>query len=957
MNGTNLIEQPRKGMVNLQGILFWTWNIIFLALMIFGFIPEEFPQLIRSIQFGTTPAVYLVFALVLVLIPLAAFLLGIFVLRKSPSRLFALGYVLEWPLLLILMFRFFLIREGNPAITILLIWLAVALAVFLWHLIDRRLDERPQGWKYLRLAGLSLLFAGTIYAAVWLAFYVPPIAVFIYQMVRSVVEAVIDFFRHPNGINSLEALRLLLISTLGFLLLLFSGSLILVMPVAAPVLAGRAWLHSLRSAFEKGKRWITWAVCLIPLAGVVLLLALSMRQPQLEAFALLENPPATLEQAQDLLQKQDAIRSGLVNAYLAPYRYISAIGEVRHVSDLYHYNLKMDLDTSLKFEQAYEYVILPLLYVPVHPTQYFSQDNTIFNTESDEAATLYQRFFDHPIVKGERAEIVAAVRSNPDGNQAEVAWQSVDNREVFLTRQEVNVEEHSDWANVEIHEVYQNRTATRKEVVYYFNLPESAVVTGLWLGSKPDRSQAFAYQVAPRGAAQAVYRNEIRMNRDPAIVEQIGPRQYRLRAFPVEPHPRVAISDPPQLGPELHLWLTYRVMAQENAWPLPQLAEKFNVFWDDSSTRLINNQPLPANTTGWLPLTVPASQPVVPAVHRMDFPGGQTVIARPVTSDGTFPSMDGLRLAVVLDRSYSMKEHAAEIQTVLSNLKTTANPGGQTDIFLTSSPYRGESASETTLASFRPDHVVYFGGQNAAELLAQFEQLQSGRNYDAILILTDASGYELGQSDMQITIPDAPVWIVHLGGGLPLGYDDTTQQAVQASGGGIAGSLEEALTRLYAARSGAGVLDIVDGYEWQTLPTSQTGLLPASMEVSQSEDEGFAALAARRVILAEMVKHQGSLDELPILDQLHQLAIQNSIVTPYSSMLVLVDPRQQTLLDKLEDQADRFQREVENIGNTSRVNPNFVTGVPEPQEWLLIVLAVLALGFAYRKRMVQKNTV
>ena len=86
MNGTNLIEQPRKGMANLQGILFWTWNIIFLALMIFGFIPEEFPQLIRSIQFGTTPAVYLVFALVLVLIPLAAFLLGIFVLRKSPSR-------------------------------------------------------------------------------------------------------------------------------------------------------------------------------------------------------------------------------------------------------------------------------------------------------------------------------------------------------------------------------------------------------------------------------------------------------------------------------------------------------------------------------------------------------------------------------------------------------------------------------------------------------------------------------------------------------------------------------------------------------------------------------------------------------------------------------------------------------------------------------------------------------
>ena len=179
-------------------------------------------------------------------------------------------------------------------------------------------------------------------------------------------------------------------------------------------------------------------------------------------------------------------------------------------------------------------------------------------------------------------------------------------------------------------------------------------------------------------------------------------------------------------------------------------------------------------------------------------------------------------------------------------------------------------------------------------------------------------------------------------------------QAIQASGGGIAGSLDEALTRFNIARSNAGQLDIVDGYEWQTLPTSQANLVSANLELTQTDDAGFAALAARRVILAEMVKNKGSLDQLPILDQLHQLAIQNSIVTPYSSMLVLVDDRQQTLLEKLEGQSDRFQREVENIGNTSRINPNIITGVPEPQEWLLMVLAVLALGFAYRKKLAEK---
>ena len=64
--------------------------------------------------------------------------------------------------------------------------------------------------------------------------------------------------------------------------------------------------------------------------------------------------------------------------------------------------------------------------------------------------------------------------------------------------------------------------------------------------------------------------------------------------------------------------------------------------------------------------------------------------------------------------------------------------------------------------------------------------------------------------------------------------------------------------------------------------------------------------------------------------------------TPYSSMIVLVDARQQQLLDKLANQDDRFQRELEQIGETSPVT---VTGVPEPHEWLLIGLALLILAW------------
>ncbi len=85
-------------------------------------------------------------------------------------------------------------------------------------------------------------------------------------------------------------------------------------------------------------------------------------------------------------------------------------------------------------------------------------------------------------------------------------------------------------------------------------------------------------------------------------------------------------------------------------------------------------------------------------------------------------------------------------------------------------------------------------------------------------------------------------------------------------------------------------------------------------------------------------------DGCRILDHLHVVAIEHSIVTPYSSMIVLVNERQEKLLDELETQDDRFQREHEDVGETIPEN-TLITGVPEPEEWLLLGLVVLMLGW------------
>jgi putative PEP-CTERM system integral membrane protein len=664
-----------------------------------------------------------------------------------------------------------------------------------------------------------------------------------------------------------------------------------------------------------------------------------------------------------LRDQEAAIRAGLLNAYLAPQRYISAEGEVFHIRELYKGSFDLPEQSAAQVQQAYEKVAQPLLYRPVNPpsqNQSRWSDNRALRQEPQQASELYERFFDKPIVDGEEEAVLRAARATWDFEQARANWQAVADREVFLAEQAVTVNEHGDWAEVELYEVYENQTGQNQEVVYYFNLPESAVINGVWLGESADRENRYAYQVAPRGAAQALYRNEVRRQVDPALVEQIGPRQYRLRIFPVPPlsqswndsQDRTIVEE----APPLHMWLTYRVMGSKDGWPLPQLADERNVYWDEESNRSINGASLPGDEAVWLPPAV-ESKPQTAAGHQVRFSNDALVTAVPEADIDLPPlaevfgtSTEGLHLAAILDRSRSMDAASDQLEDALAAL---AASGAAVDVFLTAPEFHGEQPAMMPLEALQVEQLEFYGGQNAAELLAQYETLRGeqdaevfGTSYDAILVLTDGSGYKLGGRGFRhqdgvdaMPIPDAPLWMVHVDGNYPLGYDDATLEAIQASGGGVAGSIDEALQRLSVRQLG-GSADLVDGYLWQVASGDQAQS-PVEAVVHDTGDP-FAALAARRLILAALQENKGDLSQLDILDGLHETAVEQSIITPYSSMIVLVDARQKRLLDKLSNQGDRFERELEQIGETTPVT---VTGVPEPHEWLLIGLALLILAW------------
>lgn len=923
--------------------LFWSWNLIFLAFMFLGFAPLLLPEMITAVQADQIPAAFLVTAGLLTAIPALAVILGLTILRRSPGRLLAFGYGVEGPVMLLLALRFFVVRELILVVALLLTIAGLGLATYIWQLFDREIDRRGPFLTYLRAFGLTLLLLVGLYAGVWLAFYALPLAVFGWnrtgEILRALWATLIEF-----DWTAMEW-RWLPFTILGMLLLGYTATLLVGMPLVMLALYSRAWWQGLRTMAARYGSLPATALTLLVLGVGLLLIWQTNQQPQHRAFALLETPPANPTEAQALLEQEETIRAGLLNAYLAPQRYLSAVGEVRHVSDMYYYTLNIPQVQADRIQQLYEVVARPILYEPVESHQKGeSWDNVTFREESAQAAELYETFFDRPINQGEREAVIQAVRSTWSIDQAQASLQAVDEREVHLLRQELNLTERGDWAEVELYEVYQNKTGQRQEVVYYFSLPESAVVTGVWLGNSPNRQERFVYRVAPRGAAQAVYQNEVRHNMDPALVEQIGPRQYRLRVFPIEPQSldwdEASARSTFKAGPPLHLWLTWRVLARDNTWPLPRLAEKRNVYWDEASVRLLNGQPMTLAEDDWLPATTPAATPVTPGSHRVDFPNGESVLIRPISTDA-LPELDrALRLAVILDRSRSMADHAGEVKAALARLTELMNAGATIDVYLTASKYRGEDPSRVVLADLNPDTIMYYGGQNAAELLAQFDALRAGQIYDAILVLTDGSGYELGEGNIAVVIPAAPVWMIHLGGDFSLGYDDPTLEAIQASGGGATSDLAEALTRLQVALAAGqdtpAIADVIDGYVWEVTPG---GL--ADSTVAASAD--FAPFAARRLILAEVYRRRDALDQLHTLDYLHALAIEHSLVSPYSSMIVLVNTEQQKLLDQLEKRSDRFQREYEEVGETVPQNPFTVTGVPEPHEWVLLALAALIL--------------
>lgn len=903
-------------------LVFWCWNAVFLTVAAFGVTPLVTAGLMAALLHDHGTLTILAAAVLVMAVPLAATVIGALLLRGDPARLFRLFYAVEAPLFVLALARLFLIRELTSGVAYLFLAAIAGVGAYLYRLLRDAEETRPIAVA-LALAGDTLGLWIALYAAAFLAFFAIPVGWAALRQLFSFewLGHLFEILARSPGVG--------LILLLAVALLLGSGTLFGLLPPALIVLYARR--------FRVGARW---AASRLGLARAVLLITLvstalvggafaSVRRPHRVAQRLLAAPPADDAERQARLAAADRLRAGLLDGYLAPYRYLGELGHADYVGELWRENFKLDAAGRARLQGAFDVVAAPFLF-----------DGEMSRGATEKAGEAYKAFFDRSIQRAERDSIVAALESTWNREEREAGLLAQGRQKVHVREQDVRiVEAHGDLAEIELHEVYENVTGDPQEVVYFFSLPETAALTGLWLGDGDDRAKAFSFTISPRGAAQRVYRNEVQRRRDPALLEQIGPRQYRLRAFPV-PARTVDISRGrilPDLtrGAPMHLWLRYRAFAQGDAFPLPRLLEERNAFRDRDTRRSMNGRPYALEPAAWLPAAYPAPARAIPREHVARLDESTVVVATPEPAPTALPA--GLRLAVVLDRSYSMRAHAAAAAEALDRLRALA-AGNELHLYLTSAPSRGEPPRRLDdLRSLDAASVVYYGGQDPADLLAQLAALRAGTSYDGILVLTDEGGLDMAGPKREAVDLGAPVWMVHLGGQLAPGYDDATLETIQRRGGGAVTSLEEALVKLAA---GTADLGWADGYRFRVVPEGK------------DDREGFAALAARRHI-PRAARESG----VGGLDTAHALAQQHGVVTAYSSMIVLVDEAQRQALKDAESKADRFERSTE-TGEQALATPPpavGVTGTPEPEEWVLIALAAAGLLWMARAQLARKG--
>jgi hypothetical protein len=473
--------------------------------------------------------------------------------------------------------------------------------------------------------------------------------------------------------------------------------------------------------------------------------------------------------------------------------------------------------------------------------------------------------------------------------------------------------------------VFENSAPMQREARAEIALPPGAVVSRLtlWINGE-EREAAFA----GRGAVRAAYDSVVNRRRDPVLITSAGPDRISMQLFPVPPSGEMKV----RVGMTVPLALT---VTREAELRLPYFHQRnFSVrddlrhaVWIESKAKLHSALALSADPASGIvraeiddarlagsDASIFAPRSEQSGAWSPDTRAAGRVVRQVITEE---PARKPRQLVMVVDGSRAMRDVAGQ---VAKNLEAIPADVKVRVIFAHDETERSAevptvSAAEAAkqIASFR-----YIGGNDNSAALMRALDLASEQP-DSVLLWIH------GPQPEQLDRTGALEQRLERGPKLSRWYDLQVSPGPNFVAGTADGIVsidtlrDDDLPRIVTAwRTGIGLPSV----QRERVEASAAALLPASERTSDHLVRLWANDEITRLIHGKPDRRAEAV----------ALAHEYQLVTPVSGAVVL-ETQQQYDANGLEP-----------------VPPGTVPSIPEPEEWALIIVALLVLAYAYRRR-------
>ena len=874
-------------------ILFWSWNIIFIVFVNLGLMPIIGSDIMYGLRMGSINKDFVAFFAVVLIVPAISALLGFIYLRKDSKKLFELMYCIELPLLALTLFRIFFLRDLTGGVGFFLALFGLSSFYFAYRLFFMKRVN-----SFQNLSGATMFLWCGAWIFLMLSFLIPPMANGTFEGSKALLIG-LSKLTFAELFSTMFGFFFVLIGAVFFI---YTSTLFVLFPIIYIYSSFKNWQTTASHLFAVHKQKAVTVIAGTTIAITTIFIA-STQQNHESVLNKLKSLSGTDAEKIEIGTNEKHYRKALTDIYLAPYRYMGDYSKSNFIQDIYKRNFNADYESTRWVQVLFNNIARPFIYRG--SSNGMAEDQIL-------AERFYGDLFDASIQEDERESIRYAVQSTYSREQIDAGLININEKRVHLDRQELSIKENGEWADVELHEVYYNSSFRPEEIFLHLKLPPGAVINGVWLSD--DETKKFAATVAPRGAAQKVYKEIVKRGADPALVEQVGPQLYRLRVFPIPP------NDTRYREKQfMHMWLSLRLLKQKDmSWELPVLTEKRNLYWDGNTKFVLNGFEVEKGKD-WLPSEVPAKQSSTP-LHLSFTMNNQTIEMRPYDKNSIATRCS---LAVIVDASLSMRTRIPEILKAKESIDKSC--GGQGVEYFTwkNGPQKIEGDFKKAI-----EEQVFWGVFDSGDLTKN--SLSSENNKKAAVVITDRTFFRENEKVSDYTALDKPTWFLLLDRQYARSVNDSLLKRLYEVGGGIEMDWENILTaytRHEYKISQKDVVDIDARYVWKISKARKLNKVPEIVE----------PLPAHKLILHAV--ERGATKDEQELDQLQKIAVRSNIISPYSSMIVLVDDAQRKMLEDAAKEKDRFNRQVETGKEllTSPKAPFETTAVPEPEEWALII--------------------